>query len=101
MANPESNKAAVDVMLRDGLKRLKSFSSENFALQNYSYRTDFTREKINVAIDADFMGLKDYNFSSKLFFGCHKDTASLMFFVKKADFTPNTKLVEQINQWEF
>lgn len=101
LANPESNKAAVDVMLRDGLKRLKSFSSENFALQNYSYKTDFTREKINVAIDADFMGLKDYNFSSKLFFGCHKDTASLMFFVKKADFTPDTKLVEQINQWEF
>lgn len=101
LANPESNKAAVDVMLRDGLKRLKSFSSENFALQNYSYKTDFTREKINVAINADFMGLKDYNFSSKLFFGCHKDTASLMFFVKKADFTPDTKLVEQINQWEF
>lgn len=101
MANPESNKAAVDVMLRDGLKRLKSFSSENFALQNYSYKTDFTREKINVAIDADFMGLKDYNFSSKLFFGCHKDTASLMFFVKKADFTPDAKLIEQINHWEF
>lgn len=101
MANPESNKAAVDVMLRDGLKRLKSFSSENFALQNYSYKTDFTREKINVAIDADFMGLKAYNFSSKLFFGCHKDTASLMLFVKKADFTPDAKLVEQINQWEF
>ena len=101
LANPESNKAAVDVMLRDGLKRLKSFSSENFALQNYSYKTDFTREKINVAIDADFMGLKDYNFSSKLFFGCHKDTASLMVFVRKADFTPDAKLIEQINQWEF
>lgn len=101
LANPESNKAAVDVILRDGLKRLKSFSSENFALQNYSYKTDFTREKINVAIDADFMGLKAFNFSSKLFFGCHKDTASLMLFVRKADFTPDTKLVEQINQWEF
>ncbi|WP_293735466.1 hypothetical protein [uncultured Phascolarctobacterium sp.] len=101
LANPESNKATVDVMLRDGLKRLKGFSNEYFALHDYSYKLDFTKEKANVVIDADFMGLKDYNFSSKLFFGCHKDTASLMVFVRKADFTPDAKLIEQINQWEF
>ena len=101
LANPESNKAAVGVMLRDGLKRLKGFSNEYFALHDYSYKLDFTKEKANVVIDADFMGLKDYNFSSKLFFGCHKDTASLMIFVRKADFTPDAKLIEQINHWEF
>ena len=101
LANPESNKAAVDVMLRDGLKRLKGFSNEYFALHDYSYKLDFTKEKANVVIDADFMGLKDYNFSSKLFFGCHKDTASLMVFVRKADFTPDAKLIEQINHWQF
>ncbi len=101
LANPESNKAAVGVMLRDGLKRLKGFSNEYFALHDYSYKLDFTKEKANVVIDADFMGLKDYNFSSKLFFGCHKDTASLMVFVRKADFTPDAKLIEQINHWQF
>ena len=101
LATPESNQAAVNVMLRDGLKRLKGFSNGYFALHDYSYKLDFTKEKANVVIDTDFMALKDFDFNSRLFLGCHKDVASIMVFIKKADFKPDAQLLEQINQWQF
>lgn len=101
LENPISNQIMANVMLRDGLKRLKAFNSENFALKDYSYKLDFTREKANVNISADFMALKDFNFNSKLFLGCKGDLASMMFFVKKAGFEPEAALVEQINTWQF
>ncbi len=101
LATPVSNQLTVNLMLRDGLKRLKGFANENFALHDYSYKLDFTREKANINIDADFMALKDYNFNSKLFLGCKNDIASMMFFVKKDGFTPDSLLVEQINEWKF
>lgn len=101
LENPISNQIMANVMLRDGLKRLKSFSSENFALKDYSYKLDFTREKANVNISADFMALKEFNFNSKLFLGCKGDLASMMFFVKKAGFEPEAALVEQVDGWQF
>lgn len=101
LENPVGNQLMANVMLRDGLKRLKGFSSENFALKDYSYKLDFTREKANINIKADFMALKEFDFSSKLFLGCQNDIASMMFFVKKADFTPESSLVEQIDSWQF
>ncbi len=101
LATPVSNELTVNVMLRDGLKRLKGFTNENFALHDYSYKLDFTREKANINIDTNFMALKDYNFDSKLFIGCQNDIASMMFFVKKADFTPDSSLVQQIDEWKF
>lgn len=101
LATPVSNQLAMNILLRDSLKRLKNFSSENFALHDYKYNLDFTREKANININADFMALKDYDFNGKLFLGCKNDIASMMFFVKKADFTPNSLVVEQIDQWKF
>ena len=101
LATPISNQLAMNVLLRDGLKRLKGFSNENFALKDYNYKLDFTREKANVNINADFMALKDYDFNGKLFLGCQNDIASMMFFVKKAGFAPDAALIEQINSWQF
>ena len=101
LATPVSNQLAMNVLLRDSLKRLKNFSSENFALKDYNYKLDFTREKANIHINADFMALKDYDFNGKLFLGCQNDIASMMFFVKKAGFAPDAALIEQINSWQF
>lgn len=101
LENLVGNQLMANVMLRDGLKRLKAFSSENFALKDYSYNLDFTREKANISIAADFMALKEFNFNSKLFLGCKNDIASMIFFVKKSDFEPEAALVEQIDKWQF
>lgn len=101
LESPISNQIMANVMLRDGLKRLKSFNSENFTLKDYKYKLDFTREKANINIAADFMALKEFDFNSKLFLGCKGDIASMMFFVKKAGFEPETALVEQIDTWQF
>ena len=101
LESPISNQLIANIMLRDGLKRLKAFSSENFALKDYKYKLDFTREKANINIAADFMALKEFDFNSKLFLGCKGDVASMMLFVKKAGFEPEAALVEQINSWQF
>lgn len=101
LETPISNQLVANVMLRDGLKRLKAFSNENFALKDYRYKLDFTREKANINIAADFMALKEFDFNSKLFLGCKGDIASMMFFVKKAGFEPDKALAEQIDTWQF
>lgn len=103
LAEPMTTKLAVDSFLRDGLKRLKDFSANDdfISLTDYAYTLDCDKEKIVANLDLKQKFFQEYPMHSKIYVGANANTAVMTFFLKKADYTPESLLEKQLMEWQF
>lgn len=101
--NPVKTQLGVDSLVSDTLKRAKDFSakSENLALTDYKYTSDYSKEKMALKFDLQLNLFKDYAMNNKIYAGASKNVATMTFLLKKADYVAEEALEKQLNAWQF
>lgn len=98
---PTADKIKTEIFIKETLQRLKGIDSSYFSFNDYSYRTRFAKDAVNIYIGGKYSLFEDNNFQGTLQLDAKNDIVKILFFVKNDTFHESAYLNDLFNQWQF
>lgn len=102
IALPRTQSLETEIFLQGALERLKRGSDEYFALDDYAFDINYTKDKALVDINTKISVLKEFKFTNLLRLAAFADnSASALFYLHKSELPADEQIMQGIDEWQF
>ena len=96
-----ASKLGADALLSDSLNFLKNHSGETFALEKYTYKLDFTPNKVLATIQGRTKLLQEFQYDNFMQIALLKNSGSVLLYAHKPEENTSTELEQSLREWDF
>ena len=96
-----ASKLGADALLSDSLNFLKNHGGETFALEKYTYKLDFTPNKVLATIQGRTKLLQEFQYDNFMQIALLKNSGSVLLYAHKPEENTSTELEQSLREWDF
>ena len=96
-----AGKQGADMLLAETLNSLKNGRFDNFALESFAYKLNFTPSKAGAVITARTKWLNEFTYDNLLELDLTKNAGSVLLYAHKPDVATAEELEKSMREWQF